>query len=84
MYVIVNHTITNPAGFWGALQAAGSPPEGTRVHHMLPSTDGSAAVCLWEADSVERVRTLVEATVGSHSTNTFFAVDAANARGLPA
>lgn len=84
MFVIVNHTISNPAGFWASLRAAGAPPPGTKVHHMLPSTDGTAAVCLWEADSLERVRDLVEATVGASSTNTFFAVNAAIAQGLPA
>lgn len=83
MFVVVNHTIRDAGGFWGALRAAGAPPEGTRVHQLLPSADGATATCLWEADSVETVRGLVEGTVGASSTNTFFAVDAANAMGLP-
>jgi hypothetical protein len=83
VYVIVNHSISNPGDFWGALRAAGAPPAGTKVHHMLPSADGSTAVCLWEADGVDTVRRLVDTTVGGSSTNTFFEVDAAHAMGLP-
>ncbi len=83
MFVIVNHSIRNPGDFWGALKAAGAPPAGTKVHHMLPSADGASAVCLWEASDVDTVRALVDATVGASSTNTFFAVDASNAMGLP-
>jgi len=83
MFIIVNHTIRDAGRFWGDLRAAGAPPEGTKVHQMLPSSDGASAVCLWEADSVDTVRSLVEKTVGSSSSNTFFAVDASNAMGLP-
>lgn len=83
MFIIVNHTIRDAGRFWGDLRAAGAPPEGTRVHQMLPSADGASAVCLWEADGVDTVRSLVEKTVGSSSNNTFFAVDASNAMGLP-
>lgn len=83
MFIIVNHGIHDAGRFWGDLRAAGNPPEGTKVHQMLPSVDGTSAVCLWEASSVDAVRQLVDATVGSSSTNTFFAVDATNALGLP-
>jgi len=83
MFIIVNHTIRDAGRFWGDLRAAGAPPEGTKVHQMLPSADGASAVCLWEADGVDTVRSLVEKTVGSSSSNTFFAVDASNAMGLP-
>jgi len=83
MFIIVNHNIRDAGRFWGDLRAAGAPPEGTKVHQMLPSADGASAVCLWEADGVDTVRSLVEKTVGSSSSNTFFAVDAANAMGLP-
>ncbi len=83
MFVIVNHTITDPGSFWGALKTAGSPPAGSKVHQMLPSADGQQATCLWESADVETVRGLVEGTVGKSSTNTFFAVDAAQAMGLP-
>lgn len=83
MFVVVNHGIRDAGRFWGDLRAAGAPPEGMKVHQMLPSADGASAVCLWEAGGVEAVRALVEATVGGSSTNTFFAVDAAHALGLP-
>jgi hypothetical protein len=54
-----------------------------------PTTLGlkvSRAVCLWEADSVETTRNLIETTMADASRNEFFEADAqhAGARGMPA
>lgn len=83
MFIIANHHITDAAAFWASMSAAGAPPEGTKVHFMLPGTDGTSAVCLWEATDLDTVRRLVNGTVGTSSTNTFFAVAADRAMGLP-
>ena len=37
--------------------------------------DGTRAVCLWEADSVEKVRDVVDGAAGDISNNEFFEVD---------
>jgi len=84
MHVIAIHTISDPQAFWGAAQAAmDQMPEGTTLHSAIPSQDGSRTVCVWESDSVEAVRNLVEDTVGQVSTNEYFPVDDKQAIGLP-
>jgi hypothetical protein len=85
MYVVAKHQISDPAKFWATANAAADKiPAGTRLHYVLPSTDGSSAVCLWEGSSVGAVRELVESVVGDVSQNEYFEVDAKNAMGLPA
>ena len=85
MHVVAVHTITDPGKFFPAAAAGMQEmPAGLRVHSMAPSRDGSKAVCIWETDSLEAVRSLVEETVGDSSSNEFFEVDATNAIGLPA
>lgn len=49
---------------------------------MLPlhiARDGSAAACLWEADSVSDVQGYVDSTLGDSSVNTCFEVAAEQA-----
>jgi hypothetical protein len=81
MHVIAIHSISEPERFF-ELSASTPVPEGMTLHSVLPSGDGSRAVCLWEADSVDSVRELVDGTVGETSANEFFGVDAENAQGL--
>jgi hypothetical protein len=82
MHVIAIHDISDPERFFDA--AATTPiPDGMTLHSVLPSDDGSRAVCVWEADSLDAVQGLVDGTVGDVSKNQFFEVDAGNARGLP-
>ena len=84
MYVVVKHSISDPAKFWPiAQEAAAALPQGTRIHSTLPNREGSTAVCLWEADSVEAVRSLVESVAGDMSQNEYYEVDSQKAMGLP-
>jgi hypothetical protein len=84
MYVVAKHEISDPARFWAAAQeAAPNIPEGIKLHYVLPNTGGSAAVCLWEAGSLDAVRDLVESAVGEISRNEYYEVDSDNAMGLP-
>ena len=82
MYVAVIHSISHPEEFWRAAEQ-GEFPEGVNLHSSLPNTDGSRAVCLWEAESPDAVRDVVEGTVGEFSSNEYFEVNAQNAQGLP-
>jgi hypothetical protein len=83
MHVVAIHSISDPDKFWETADES-KPPEGVALHSAFPNEDGSRAVCLWEADSLDTVRQLVEDTVGDVSSNEFFEVNAGNAQGLPA
>jgi hypothetical protein len=82
MHVVAIHSISDPDKFWSAADES-EPPEGVALHSAFPNDDGSRAVCLWEADSLNDVRELVEGTVGDVSKNEFFEVNDGNAQGLP-
>ena len=83
MHVAVIHEISDPQGFWSAVQEAGDPPEDVTLHSALPNGDGSRAVCVWEAQTLDRVREVVEGTSGDRSRNEYFEVNESNAQGLP-
>jgi len=62
----------------------GNPlPEGIKPLTFLPSTDGSKALCVWEVDSVETLKTFLEPQTGQFARNEHFEVDAEKAQGLP-
>jgi hypothetical protein len=80
MYVIAIHSISDPKAFWGGQLDL---PEGTTLPCVLPNGDGTRGVCIFESDSVDTVRNLVESAAGQISTNEYFQVNAQNALGLP-
>jgi hypothetical protein len=82
MHIAVIHQISDPEKFWGTAGES-ELPEGITLNSALPNADGSRAVCLWKAESVDAVKQLVEDTVGDVSSNEFFEINAENARGLP-
>ena len=82
MHIAVIHSISDPDKFWAAADES-ELPEGVALHSALPNSDGSRAVCVWEASSVDEVKDLVDGTVGDVSTNEFFEINADNAQGLP-
>jgi len=85
MHVVAVHDITDPERFYPAVEAGMKEmPPGMRVRTMLPSADGSKAVCHWEAESVDAVRSLVESTVGDASNNMFFEAKIEDAIGVDA
>lgn len=72
MYVLVHHAIGDPSGFWTkAQEVIPNLPRGLTLHHTLSATDGTRASCLWEADSVEAVRSFLEREVGQYSANEY-------------
>jgi hypothetical protein len=84
MFIVAQHQISDPATFWSTVQeAAPTLPSDVKLRQVLPNAQGTEAICLWEADSVDAVREVVEGSVGAVSTNTFFTVDSARAVGLP-
>jgi hypothetical protein len=83
MHVVAIHDITDPERFYTAVEAGMKEmPPGMKVRTLLPSTDGSKAVCHWEAESVESVRTLVDGTTRDASNNQFFEAKIEDAIGV--
>ena len=74
MYVVVQHTISDPAVFWNSADPNNLPPD-IKLHHTFPTADGTRAVCIWEAESVDAVREFLEPLLGRASRNEYFAVE---------
>jgi len=83
MKIGVIHRISDPQTAQSRGQSLFSPPEGVQLLQFCPSQDFSAATCIWEADSVDAVRDLVDPTLGDASEQTYFAVATDQAVGLP-
>jgi hypothetical protein len=76
MYVLVQHYVSNPRTFWSDVRSAlPTLPQYIALRHCFPTPDGTHAVCVWEAESVEDVRGFLEAYVGHVSRNLYFAVE---------
>jgi len=74
MYVLVQHTISEPAVFWNSADPRNLSPK-VKLHHTFPTPDGTRAVCIWEAESVDAVRDLIEPQLGKVSRNEYFTVE---------
>jgi len=74
MYVLIQHTISDPAAFWGAADPNNISPK-IKLQHTFPTPDGTHAVCIWEAASVAELRNLMEPLIGSISRNEYFPVE---------
>jgi hypothetical protein len=81
MKVVVQHRITDFDKFL-AMDPEGGPP-GVQVRQFFPNKDGSAAVCLWEAPSIDTLRDFVDPATAGASENAYFEVDTEKAMGLP-
>lgn len=82
MYVVVQHQIKDQQAAFSrgeTLIRNEGAPTGVRGLQFLPSQDGSAVTCLWEADSVASVQQYVDSTLGESSRNTCYAVAADHA-----
>jgi hypothetical protein len=80
MHVIAIHSISDPQAFWGGELDL---PDGTSLQTVAPNEDGTRAICVWDSDSLETVRDLVEGAAGEISSNEYFVVNDQNAQGLP-
>ena len=80
MYVAAIHRISDPDKFFAVAQEAlAALPEGLKVDQMLPSVDGSNALCVWQAPSVQAVREFVDGASNGLAVNEFFEVSAEQA-----
>jgi hypothetical protein len=85
MHIVVQHRITDPEKFSSvdAEEFVGGAPPGVQGRQFFPATDGSAATCLWEADSVDTLRDFLDSATAGVAENTYFEVDTQRAMGLP-
>ncbi len=85
MHVVVKHRITDPDKFFSmdAEEVSGGGPPDVQGRQFFPSTDGSSAVCLWEADSIDSLRGYLDPATEGAAENTYFEVDTERAMGLP-
>lgn len=75
MYVLIEHRISDPDSFFGTAESALSQmPPTIKLHHTFPTTDGTRAFCVWEADTINDVRDFIEPAVGQFSRNEYFEV----------
>lgn len=73
MYVGVIHRISDPKGFEEAEAKAleGGLPAGVALPIHAATPDHTTGICIWEGDSIDAVRSVVEAVVGPYSTNEY-------------
>lgn len=85
MFVVVEHTVTDQESFWGpqADEFVAKLPREVILHATYASADGGRAVCLWEAQSVDRLRNFLDPATAGMSKNAYLAVDPKRSRNLP-
>ena len=83
MKVGVIHRISDPETAQSQGQSLFDPHEGLQLLQFCPSQDFTTASCIWEAESIEAVRDLVDPTLVGASEQTYYAVDTEQAVGLP-
>jgi hypothetical protein len=82
VYVVVQHRFNDPQTAFSRgerLIKNEGAPAGVRGLQFYPSSEGSAATCLWEAPSVAAVQEYVDDTLGDSSENLCYEVDATHA-----
>jgi hypothetical protein len=85
MNIVAIHRITDPEKFLSmdAGEVGGGGPPGVQGRQFFPAKEGSTAVCLWEADSIDSLRNYLDPVTAGVTENTYFEVDAERATGLP-
>lgn len=83
MFIVVEHTITNPDVFFGLASKVTEAPSGINPIQFFPSVNKDRAVCLWEAKSVDVLKGFLEPLIAQSSRNIYYAVDNTVAMGLP-
>jgi hypothetical protein len=84
MFVVVQHQVKDPSFFFADIPSiAKNAPPGVHPRMFCPSSDETAAVCLWQADSIGAVKDYIDAATGDASKNAYFEVSSEHAVGLP-
>lgn len=72
MLVQVRHVIGDSEAFWRiAAEGIAHTPDRLLLHQIASPSAGGDCACLWETDSVDRLRDFMESKVGHVSRNTY-------------
>ena len=82
MYAIAIHTISDPDKWWAGAQEL-ELTTGLTLHSTIGNQDGTKAVCVWEADSLDSIREFVDPATAGTSTNEYFEANEQFSMGLP-
>lgn len=82
MNILVNHQISDPDTYWGALGANPPIPEGFKLVTFMAGVDPSTSACLWSAPNVASLATLVDKTLGNSSSNSYMVINDSKSFGL--
>ena len=89
MFVAVHHQIRDPHKWEQASKhimtsiEQGKLPKGVSALMYLPAMDGHKAVCLWQADTLDKVKSFLERETGHAAKNDYFQVNDEAAVGMP-
>ena len=83
--IVAQHQIKDTDRFFGLTEEVTDTPDGLRVLQFCPSADGTRAVCLWEAGSLEALQEYLDAVPGGDeiTENSYYVVDEEKAFELP-
>ena len=72
MYILVQHTISDPTSVWSrAQQSLASVPTQFKLHHSVPTPDGRKAICIWEAESPSVLQAYLDPMLGPGARNEY-------------
>ena len=72
MFILVQHTISDPATAWArAQESLATLPALLKLHHSFPAPEGKTAVCIWEAASVDALKSYLDPMLGPSARNEY-------------
>jgi hypothetical protein len=75
MYIVVQHSISDPANFLRSAEEANKKlPATLKLHHVFSAPNGTKAVCVWEGDSITAVKDFLEPALGKFGRNEYYEV----------
>jgi hypothetical protein len=84
MFIVVQHQIMDPATFWKDPENfIKTLPQNLKLHSVFGNKAGDVAVCLWECDSLNNLRSFLEKETMNISKNQYFEVDTQRSMGMP-
>jgi hypothetical protein len=89
MHVSVHHSITDPQKWEQATKnimakaEQGGLPPGCKGLMYLPGVDIRKADCVWEAQSIETLKSFLDREIGAAARNDYFQINTDAAFGLP-
>lgn len=86
MFIAVKHTVTDPEKFFGdyAKQFLSTIPKEITLHNSYALEGGKEVICVWEADSIDRLRNFMDPQTKDIAKNEYAAVDSQRSLNLPA